>query len=76
MSYFLKFVKNIWPCEYTTRDPPSALEGAHASEGPCSISYISFTVNPPLLNSQLICFIFLIYFCMTSYMLDLSSRVY
>ena len=54
MSYFHKFVKNIWPREHITSAPHSALEGTRASEGPWSLSFISFTVNPTLLNGKLI----------------------
>ena len=54
MSYFCKFVKNIRPCEQITRAPHSALEGTRTSEGPWNLSFISFTVNPPLLNGKFI----------------------
>jgi hypothetical protein len=33
---------------YLCRDPPRALEGAHASEEPLSLMLIGFTVYPPL----------------------------
>ena len=33
--------------EYLIRAPPRGLEEARASEGPWSLSFISFTVNPP-----------------------------
>jgi len=54
MSYFRRFVKNMWPCDHITRAPHSVLEGTCTSEGPRSLSFISFTVNPPLFKGKLI----------------------
>jgi hypothetical protein len=39
---------NTWLCEHIVRFPHRALEGAHASEGLLSLSFISFFVNLPL----------------------------
>jgi hypothetical protein len=42
-SIVLKIYRNKLPCEHIGRAPPRALEGAHANEGPCSLSFISVT---------------------------------
>ena len=34
--------------EYLFRAPPRALEGVHASKGSWSLSFVRFTINPPL----------------------------
>ena len=40
--------------EYLFRASPRASEGAHASERSWSLSFISFTVNPPLVTAQVV----------------------
>jgi hypothetical protein len=47
ISNFANFTttKKIWPCEHIASATPRALEGAHVSEGPLSLGFVSFTVN-------------------------------
>jgi len=48
-TIFGSLYKIGYEIEYLFRAPPRALEGAHESERPCSLSFVSFTVFPPLL---------------------------
>jgi len=47
-----KLIQVRYESGYLFRTPPRALEGARASQGPRSLIFLSFTVNPPLLPSE------------------------